>query len=197
MGVSAYVLLGWCRAAEGEGHSATTHRAKPGPGLRSSGVGASPPAPRTFIGRCQTAGGRAGRRSPQVKARSGQEPHVCGRFAPYAARLVQSSEAGGARPLPAGSGRSPGRAGAPRVWALWPTCCSAGAEQRGWRALNAAHPRRAKPGPGRRSSGEGASAYTLLGRRRAAAGGGRACGCSPPGEARSWLESRLCGRFAP
>ena len=33
--------------------------------------------------------------------------------------------------------------------------------------------------------------------RRAGGGPGRACGCSPPGEARSWLESRLCGRFAP
>ena len=88
MGVSAYVLLGWCRAAEGEGHSATTHRAKPGPGLRSSGVGASP---RTFIGRRQTAGGEGG------------------------------------PPFP--SGQSPVWAGAPRVWALRPVCCSAGAEQ--------------------------------------------------------------------
>ena len=91
MGVSAYVLLGWCRAAEGGG--ALCHY-------------------------------------PPGEARSGAALLRRGRFAPgapYVHRQVPNSRGEGGPPFPAG--QSPVWAGAPRVWALRPVCCSAGAEQ--------------------------------------------------------------------
>ena len=61
--------------------------------------------------------------SPPAEARPGQEWAL----RPYVHRQAPNSRGEGGPPFPAG--QSPVWAGAPRVWALRPVCCSAGAEQ--------------------------------------------------------------------